>query len=156
MLLIHIAPDYQRHPASLDHQPWDVEQLEDNLYHELPADPNPQYFPKSTATHGRSISVQVVSVQRKQVMLYDLEVCSVLFENGGGWVSELFWLNCWYLVGLWFPWGHDTSIKHNMLLTGDTFRWKGENCSTMEVSEVVSKVPGIEEANVYGVKVSSE
>lgn len=34
---------------------------------------------------------------------------------------------------------------------GDTFRWKGENCSTMEVSEVVSTFPGILEANVYGI-----
>jgi len=36
---------------------------------------------------------------------------------------------------------------------GDTFRWKGENCSTMEVSEVVSAFPGVGEANAYGVKV---
>jgi fatty-acyl-CoA synthase len=36
---------------------------------------------------------------------------------------------------------------------GDTFRWKGENCSTMEISEIVSSVEGVEEANVYGVKV---
>jgi acyl-CoA synthetase (AMP-forming)/AMP-acid ligase II len=36
---------------------------------------------------------------------------------------------------------------------GDTFRWKGENCSTMEVSEIVSSFEGITEANVYGVKV---
>ena len=36
---------------------------------------------------------------------------------------------------------------------GDTFRWKGENVSTNEVSEVVSVFPGILEANCYGVKV---
>uniref|UniRef100_A0A7S1LFN4 Very long-chain fatty acid transport protein n=1 Tax=Alexandrium catenella TaxID=2925 RepID=A0A7S1LFN4_ALECA len=36
---------------------------------------------------------------------------------------------------------------------GDTFRWKGENCSTMEVSEIVSAMEGIKEANCYGVKV---
>ena len=36
---------------------------------------------------------------------------------------------------------------------GDTFRWKGENVSTMEVSEVVSAFPGIVEANVYGVAI---
>jgi fatty-acyl-CoA synthase len=34
---------------------------------------------------------------------------------------------------------------------GDTFRWKGENCSTTEVSECVSVYPGISECNAYGV-----
>ena len=36
---------------------------------------------------------------------------------------------------------------------GDTFRWKGENVSTNEVSEAVSVFPGIKEANVYGVSI---
>lgn len=36
---------------------------------------------------------------------------------------------------------------------GDTFRWKGENCSTMEVSQAVSTMEGVSEANAYGVKV---
>ena len=36
---------------------------------------------------------------------------------------------------------------------GDTFRWKGENVSTNEVSEALSVLPGIKEANVYGVEV---
>jgi fatty-acyl-CoA synthase len=36
---------------------------------------------------------------------------------------------------------------------GDTFRWKGENVSTTEVSEVMSAFAGIHEANVYGVEV---
>ncbi|KAK4187897.1 Isopenicillin N epimerase component 1 [Podospora australis] len=35
---------------------------------------------------------------------------------------------------------------------GDTFRWKGENVSTAEVSEVLGKYPGILDANVYGVE----
>jgi fatty-acyl-CoA synthase len=36
---------------------------------------------------------------------------------------------------------------------GDTFRWKGENVATSEVSEALGVVPGITEANVYGVHV---
>ena len=37
---------------------------------------------------------------------------------------------------------------------GDTFRWKGENVATNEVSEILSKIPGVATANVYGVPVS--
>lgn len=36
---------------------------------------------------------------------------------------------------------------------GDTFRWKGENVATNEVSEVLSRQPGIATANVYGVSI---
>lgn len=36
---------------------------------------------------------------------------------------------------------------------GDTFRWKGENVSTAEVSECLGKYPGVIDANVYGVAV---
>jgi fatty-acyl-CoA synthase len=36
---------------------------------------------------------------------------------------------------------------------GDTFRWKGENVSTGEVGAALLAVPGIREANVYGVTV---
>jgi len=36
---------------------------------------------------------------------------------------------------------------------GDTFRWKGENVSTTEVSEVMCAFAGIDEANVYGIVV---
>merc|ERR1740138_1225327 len=36
---------------------------------------------------------------------------------------------------------------------GDTFRWKGENVSTMEVSEVLSSFEGVVDANVYGVEI---
>jgi fatty-acyl-CoA synthase len=36
---------------------------------------------------------------------------------------------------------------------GDTFRWKGENVATSEVTEAICGFPGIREANVYGVAV---
>jgi fatty-acyl-CoA synthase len=36
---------------------------------------------------------------------------------------------------------------------GDTFRWKGENVSTAEVSEAICAAPGIKQANVYGVPI---
>ena len=35
---------------------------------------------------------------------------------------------------------------------GDTFRWKSENVSTVEVSEAVGSHPSVREANVYGVQ----
>ena len=36
---------------------------------------------------------------------------------------------------------------------GDTFRWKGENVATSEVSETLCAFPGVQHANVYGVSV---
>jgi fatty-acyl-CoA synthase len=37
---------------------------------------------------------------------------------------------------------------------GDTFRWKGENVATSEVSEAICAFSGIRHANVYGVPIS--
>ena len=36
---------------------------------------------------------------------------------------------------------------------GDTFRWKGENVATLQVSETITGYPGIKDAIVYGVSV---
>jgi fatty-acyl-CoA synthase len=36
---------------------------------------------------------------------------------------------------------------------GDTFRWKGENVSTIEIADTIAQFPGVLEATVYGVTI---
>ncbi|ENX36366.1 hypothetical protein F889_00528 [Acinetobacter colistiniresistens] len=38
--------------------------------------------------------------------------------------------------------------------TGDTFRWKGENVSTTEVENIISSLPFVQDAVVYGVEIT--
>ncbi|XP_062848119.1 hsFATP2a_ACSVL_like domain-containing protein [Trichomycterus rosablanca] len=59
---------------------------------------------------------------------------------------------------LYFNSGDLLKIDHDRFVyfhdrVGDTFRWKGENVATTEVSDILSMVGCIEEANVYGVAV---
>jgi fatty-acyl-CoA synthase len=37
---------------------------------------------------------------------------------------------------------------------GDTYRWKGENVATSEVSEAMTSFPGIQQANIYGISIA--
>lgn len=39
---------------------------------------------------------------------------------------------------------------------GDTFRWKGENVSTVEVAQALTDYPGVEDAIAYGVEVPGQ
>uniref|UniRef100_K3WW31 Very long-chain fatty acid transport protein n=1 Tax=Globisporangium ultimum (strain ATCC 200006 / CBS 805.95 / DAOM BR144) TaxID=431595 RepID=K3WW31_GLOUD len=47
----------------------------------------------------------------------------------------------------------ERSCWHFMDRVGDTFRWKGENVATNEVSEAISVFPGLSDICIYGVEV---
>ncbi|KAI1946683.1 long-chain fatty acid transporter fat1 [Ophidiomyces ophidiicola] len=60
--------------------------------------------------------------------------------------------DAWFRTGDMVRWSADGLWYFSDRL-GDTFRWRSENVSTNEVSEILGKHPEIHEANVYGVEV---
>lgn len=59
---------------------------------------------------------------------------------------------------LYFNSGDLLKIDHDNFIyfqdrVGDTFRWKGENVATTEVSDIVGTLQFVQEVNVYGVRV---
>lgn len=59
--------------------------------------------------------------------------------------------DAWFRTGDVLLWDAEGRIYFKDRI-GDTFRWKSENVSTAEVSEVVGLHPAVAEANVYGVE----
>ncbi|XP_060577324.1 long-chain fatty acid transport protein 2-like [Ruditapes philippinarum] len=61
--------------------------------------------------------------------------------------------DCYFNVGDIFSMDDDYFLYFKDRF-GDTFRWRGENVSTLEVSNVLNKLDVIHDANVYGVEVT--
>ncbi|PNY22497.1 Fatty acid transporter protein [Tolypocladium capitatum] len=59
--------------------------------------------------------------------------------------------DAWFRTGDIIRWDDDGLIFFSDRI-GDTFRWKSENVSTVEVSHAVGLHPSVREANVYGVQ----
>ncbi|PQE22959.1 AMP-binding enzyme protein [Rutstroemia sp. NJR-2017a BBW] len=96
-------------------------------------------------------------------MLYKLDAADVAasfqgyFNNAGSSESKILRDvfekgDAWFRTGDVMTWDAEGRVWFNDRI-GDTFRWKSENVSTNEVSEVLSTHPAIEEANVYAVPV---
>ncbi len=64
------------------------------------------------------------------------------FEN------DIIYLNTGDLINL-----HENNWVSFADRAGDTFRWKGENVSTLEVENILNSIPEIEICNVYGVEI---
>lgn len=60
--------------------------------------------------------------------------------------------DAWFRTGDVVRWGADGLVYFHDRI-GDTFRWKAENVSTAEVSQVLGLHPAVTDANVYGIQI---